>query len=170
MSTPDVLPHGPDEVGGPRVTNRESMGAVPPLPDLQVTARDLATLIDLDVSRLDPKFHYRLVHKSRQKVARRRAMGYKVVDPAEEEVYHNSGERLEPAEDGTYSVADLVLMKIPRREHKQRRLAQKRRTEQRLKGPKRAFKNKARRTKDRGGNTVEVITDKEPGRSGRRGR
>jgi hypothetical protein len=172
----DNIPMGPDEPGGPRVTNLGSLGSPAPLNNLEITARDLANLIEIDVQRLDPAFKYRLVHKSRMKVGRRRAMGYITVDPDMEEIFHVSGERVEPAADNTYTFHDLVLMKVPRPEYRQRRKALQRRTEERLGGPKKAFKRKARSMRDRAGNEVEVITTKEPGgdpgsnKSRRRGR
>lgn len=168
----DNIPRGPDEPGGPRVTNIGSLGSPPPLNNLEITSRDLANLIEIDVERLDQAFKYRLVHKSRMKVGRRRAMGYITVDPDEEEIFHVSGERVEPAADNTYTFHDLVLMKIARPEYRRRRKAQQRRTEERLGGPKKAFKRKAQSMRDRAGNTVEVITTKEPGGSAtpRRGR
>lgn len=158
---------GPQD-DGHRVTNLGALGAAAPLPNLDVSSRDLGNLIELDVTRLDPAFKYRLVLKTRVKVGRRRSAGYVVVNPVEEKIYHVNGDEIEPDADGTYSIADLVLMKIARKEHKLRRLAQRRRTQERLDGPKRSFARKARRTRDRSGNYVEVITDKEPG--GRRDR
>lgn len=158
---------GPQD-DGHRVTNIGAMGATPPLPNLDVSSRDLGNLIELDVTKLDPAFKYRLVLKNRVKVGRRRSAGYVVVDPTQEKIYHVNGDEIQPDADGTYSIADLVLMKIARKDYKLRRLAQRRRTEERMEGPKRSFKRKARRTRDRAGNYVEVITDKEPG--GRRDR
>jgi hypothetical protein len=151
------------------VTNREAAG-FDAEPEFGVTPRDLAELVEIDTEKLDARYKYRFSHKSPLKVARNRARGYRIVDPGVETIYTRLGEEVIPAADGTYTFGDTVLMRIPRKEHQARRIAQRKKTNQRLSGPKKKFKSKARGLRDRAGNRIEVITDKEPGGSGRRGR
>lgn len=131
------------------------------LGEIEVYSRELATLTDLDVDKLDPNYSYRWVHKSGLKIGRQRARGYVVVDPAKEEILNAAGESPESA-DGTYTIGDVILMKIKKIDHRARRHAQKRKTDKRLKGPVRSFKRKAREKVDRAGQRVEVITTKDP--------
>jgi hypothetical protein len=146
----------------PHVTNREALGGFS-ASDIEVNSRDLAALIEIDVSRTDPRFRYRLVHNSRLKAARARAKGYVIVDPDQEEIYTISGDKLEVSADNIYRVGDTFLMKIALREYKARRVAKRKKTEERLSGPKKKFKSLARSKRDRAGQTVEVITSREPG-------
>lgn len=131
------------------------------VPEVEVYNRELATLTDLDQSLLDPNFTYRWVHKSGLKIGRQRARGYVIVKPSEEEILNAAGEAPEAA-DGTYTIGDVVLMKIKKIDHRARRHAQKRKTDKRLKGPVRKFKREARSKTDRAGQRVEVITTKDP--------
>lgn len=133
------------------------------LDGLSVQSRELATLADLDVSTLDRRFQYRFVYKSPLKLARAKARGYVVVDPAEEDGIRNiAGEVMETAADGTYSVGDTVLMKIPKVAYRAREKKKKRRTDARLKGPSKGFKKKAREQASIRGQEIEVITKKDP--------
>lgn len=129
--------------------------------DIEVKSRELGTLLEIDPSLLDPKYTYRWVHKSNLKIARQKARGYIIVNPAEEKILDAAGESPE-AEDGTYTLGDVVLMKILKDEYRARRHAQKRKTDTRLKGPVRKFKRSAASKTDRSGQRVEVITNKEP--------
>lgn len=129
--------------------------------DIEVKDRELGTLLEIDPKLLDPKFTYRWVHKSSLKIARQKARGYVIVNPAEEKILDANGESPE-AEDGTYTLGDVVLMKILKDEYRARRHAQKRKTDVRLKGPTRKFKRTAASKTDRSGQPVEVITNKEP--------
>lgn len=138
-------------------TNRQQQEAL----DIEVQNRELSTLLELDLKSLDPKYIYRWAYKSPLKVARQRARGYVIVNPAEEKILDAVGESPEAA-DGTYTLGDVVLMKILKEEYRARRHAQKRRTDKRLKGPTRKFKRTAQGKTDRSGQPVEVITNKEP--------
>lgn len=130
--------------------------------DLQVEARNLAGLTELDMSTLDSNYTYRWVNSAPLKVARARANGYVMVDSSEEEILNAVGESPE-AEDGTYRVGDCVLMKIKKLPYKARRKAVQRTTKSRLKGPTKKFQNKAESSaRQRGLDNIEVITDKEP--------
>lgn len=141
------------------------MAAIRPQPkedfNIEVQSRELGTLLEIDPKYLDPKYTYRWVHKSNLKIARQRARGYVMVIPAEEKILDANGESPE-AEDGTYTLGDVVLMKILKDEYRARRHAQKRKTDTRLKGPARKFKRTAQSKTDRSGQPVEVITNKEP--------
>lgn len=129
--------------------------------DIEVKDRELGTMLEINPKYLDPKFTYRWVHKSNLKIARQKARGYVIVSPAEEKILDANGESPE-AEDGTYTLGDVVLMKILRDEYRARRHAQKRKTDTRLKGPTRKFKRTAQGKTDRSGQPIEVITNKEP--------
>jgi hypothetical protein len=131
------------------------------VPEIEVYNRELATLTDLDESTLDPNYTYRWVHKSGLKIGRQKARGYVIVKPEDEEIKNAAGEAPEAA-DGTYTIGDVVLMKIKKLDYRQRKHAQKRKTDKRLKGPVRKFKREARTKTDRAGQRVEVITTKDP--------
>lgn len=134
------------------------------VPQVEVQERDLGTLVELDLSTLDPGFTYRWVNKSQLKVARAKAKGFKIVDPAEDEGIHNLfGDDIE-AQDGTYTVGDVVLMKMPKERHKARRHMVRRKTDQRLKGPVKKFRKVARDVSESRGQRIEVITNKDPER------
>jgi len=144
------------------VTNREAAG-FQPVPELQVRDRDLSVIVEIDTERLMKRYKYRLVHKSRLKFSRAKSNGYVIVNPEEEVIYSAvTGEPIEPAEDGTYTLGDTVLMKILLDRYRQRRKAKKVKTDERLRGPKRRFKAKARGLRDRAGNEIEVITNLDP--------
>jgi hypothetical protein len=133
------------------------------VPQVEVHSREISTLLDLDLETLDRAFKYRWVHKSPLKTSRARARGYVTVDPNEEpEIKTVGGESPEIAADGTYTLADVVLMKIDIAEHRARRVVQKRKTDKRLKGPVRKFKREAASKRDRSGDAIEVITTKDP--------
>lgn len=131
------------------------------IPDLEVHSRELGTLTELDPATLDKRFTYRWVHKSAMKVARARARGYVMVDPSTETILNAVGESPESA-DGTYTLGDVVLMKLPKLQHRARRLAQKNRTDKRLKGPTRKFRRTAKEKGLQRGQDIEVITNKDP--------
>lgn len=131
------------------------------VPEVEVKSREYSTLTDLDKSQLDPSFEYRWVNKSPLKVARKKAMGYSIVDPSTEEILNGIGEAPDTA-DGTYTIGDVVLMKIPKVEHRARRVASKRKTDKRLKGPVRKFKRAAVEKGSQRGEEIEVITRKDP--------
>jgi hypothetical protein len=131
------------------------------VPQVEVTSRELGALIELDKSKLDPDYEYRWVHKSPLKVARARARGYRIVEPDSEDVLNAVGES-PAAADNTYTIGDVVLMKIKRIDHRARRQAQKRKTDQRLKGPVRKFRKSAEEKSRLRGQRIEVITDKDP--------
>jgi hypothetical protein len=81
------------------------------VPQIEVEARDLGTLTELDPSTLDPGYVYRWVHKLPLKVARAKAKGYELVKPSEEQILNVVGDSPE-AEDGTYTLGDVVLMRV----------------------------------------------------------
>jgi hypothetical protein len=129
------------------------------VPKVEVQQQDLGTLSQLDPDTLDPKFVYRFVHKSSLKVARARAKGYVIVVPAEEKILNAVGDSPE-AEDGTYTVGDVVLMKCAKDTHRSRRHHVKRKTDARLKGPEKKFRKTVKQAGAQRGLAIEVITDK----------
>lgn len=130
------------------------------VPTVTVTQQDLGTLTELDMSTLDPGYIYRWVYKAPLKAARARARGYEIVDPAEEAIKNAVGDSPE-AEDGTYTIGDVVLMRCKKPIHRERRHANKRKTDQRLKGPERKFRKEVKTVGSQRGLDIEVITDKE---------
>lgn len=131
------------------------------VPEIEVYSRELSTLTDLNPDSLDPNFNYRWVHKSALKISRQRARGYTIVKPSEEDILNAAGEAPEAA-DGTYTIGDVILMKIKKTDFRARKHAQKRKTDKRLKGPVRKFKRDAREKGASRGQIVEVITTKDP--------
>lgn len=130
--------------------------------EVSVTSRDLSTLTELDLASLDPKFEYRWVHKSPFKVARAKARGYVIVRPEEEEgILSVVGDSPE-ASDGTFSIGDVILMKLAKAEHRARRHMVARKTTARLKAPTKKFKKDAAAASEQRGQVIEVITDREP--------
>lgn len=136
------------------------MAANQEVPIVDVQQQDLGTLSQLDLSSLDPKYIYRLVHKSNLKVARAKAKGYVIVRPEEEEIKNAVGDSPE-AEDGTYTVGDTVLMKCPKDTHRARRHHVKRKTDARLGAQKKKFRKTAKQVSRKAGIDIEVITDKD---------
>lgn len=132
------------------------------VPQVEVQSRELGALTELDPESLDKNYSYRWVHKSGLKIARMRARGYRIVDPSVEENIKNAIGESPEAGDGTYTIGDVVLMRIQKKDYQARRHAQKRKTDKRLKGPVRKFKRDASSKSDRSGARVEVITTKEP--------
>lgn len=131
------------------------------VPQVEVTDREISTMLQLDVDKLDHNYEYRWVHKSPLKVARARARGYRTVEPDSEEILNAVGES-PAAADNTYTIGDVVLMKIKKLDHRARRVAQKRKTDARLKGPVRKFRKSAQEKARLRGQNIEVITDKDP--------
>lgn len=131
------------------------------VPDLEVTSRELGTLTELDPTTLDKNFTYRWVYKSPLKIARARARGYVMVDPSTEDVLNAVGESPESA-DGTYTLGDVVLMKLPKLQHRARRIAQKNKTDKRLKVPARKFRKTVQEKSRLRGQEIEVISKKDP--------
>lgn len=131
------------------------------VPVVDVQQQDLGTLSQLDLGTLDPKFIYRWVHKSNLKVARQKAKGYVIVRPEEENILNAVGDSPE-AEDGTFTIGDVVLMKCPKDTHRSRRHHVKRKTDTRLQGQKKKFSKTAKAAARQAGVDIEVITDKEP--------
>lgn len=140
----------------------KSSSPVPAEAEFDVKDRELAQITDIDLSSINPDYVYRWVHKSQRKISRKRAVGWEIVVPADEPDIRNTlGDPLEEDADGTYTLGDVVLMRIRKVQHRARRHAVKRHTDQRLRGPERKFKREAR---DRGaerGLSIEVITDKD---------
>lgn len=128
------------------------------VPEVEVKSRELGSLTELDPACLDKHYTYRWVHKSPLKVARAKARGYRIVDPANEEIRNAVGESPEAA-DGTYTLGDVILMRIKRDEYRARRKTQKRKTDKRLKGPVRKFRRTAQERGALRGQHIEVITD-----------
>src|SRR5690348_16466104 len=96
--------------GGPRLTNRNALE----VPGLSVKNRELGSLTELDPESLDKAFEYRWVLRAPLKVARMKARGYVIVDPAVEPDIKNAVGESPTVADGTYSIADVILMKLPR--------------------------------------------------------
>lgn len=124
-------------------------------------AQELSSMLELDMSTLDAGYVYRWVHKTPLKVARQRARGYSIVDPAESEGIKNAVGDSPEAEDGTYTVGDLVLMRCKKLTHKARRHHVARKAKQRLRGPERKFRRDVKAKGESRGFDIEVITDKE---------
>lgn len=137
------------------------MAANKEVPQVEVIQQDLGSLSQLDSRTLNPKFVYRFVHKSSLKVARAKARGYVIVKPEEETILNAVGDSPE-AEDGTYTIGDVVLMKCPKDVHRARRHHTKRKTDARLGAQKKKFSRTAKQAARRAGVDIEVITDKEP--------
>lgn len=135
----------------------------PPTEAANVTSIDnLSSGLELNPAGLDNNYQYRWVHKSPGKVARAKAKGYRICTPATDpEVQSAIGDPLDTS-DGTYTVGDVVLMRVPKANHQQRRKNIKRHTDERLKGPKRKFRGEARNASHRLSEPVQVITTKEP--------
>lgn len=125
----------------------------------------MRSLLDLDPSTLDRGFKYRWVYKASLKVARKKAKGYTVVNPSTEPGIKNLvGDSPDIAEDGTYTVMDVVLMRCPKSVHKARRKRVKERTDDRIRGPVRKYKATAKKLgrSRRLSAPVKVITNEEP--------
>lgn len=131
------------------------------VPQVEVRSRELGTLTELDPDSLEKGYTYRWVHKSGLKVARARARGYRIVDPTSETILNAVGESPEAA-DGTYTLGDVVLMRIKTLDFRARRKAKKIKTDKRLKGPIRKFRRTAQETGAKRGEQIEVITTKDP--------
>ena len=132
------------------------------VPTVSVESREnLGSMLELDISGLDPKYNYRWVHKSPLKVARAKAKGYRFVDPENTDVKNVFGDSPETAADGTITVGDVVLMFSDKNLYKARKRKQRAKSEARLKGPERKFRKEAEQASQIRGERVEVITDKE---------
>jgi hypothetical protein len=125
------------------------------------STNEFQSMLDLDLSTLDPNFTYRFANVAPLKVARWKARGYTIVDATQESGIRNAVGDAPEAEDGTYRVGDLVLMKVPKTLRKARRRALAKKRDQRLKGPEKQFRHQARKKGRRYSTPVEVITDKE---------
>lgn len=136
------------------------MAANKEVPQVEVQQRDLGTLTELDPESLEAGYVYRWVHKIPLKVARAKYKGYVIVDPAEEKILNVTGDSPE-TEDGTYTIGDVVLMRIKKLDYKARRHALKRKADKRLKGPERKFRKDVDATARQRGIEIEVITDKD---------
>lgn len=133
------------------------------VPEVEVVSRELGTLLELDTATLDQNYVYRWIHKSPLKVSRARARGYTMVDPGTEEVLIVVTGGAPETADGTYTIGDVVLMKLLKSEHRARRIASKRKTDKRLKGPVRKFKRAAQeKVQGRYNQSVEIISKKDP--------
>lgn len=129
-------------------------------PQLKVESlENMGSMLELDLSALDPNFVYRWVHRSNLKIARAKARGYRVVLADDEVVKNVVGDSPETS-DGTFQVGDVILMKTPRDIHKGRRVANRKRADRRLKGPVRKFRENAREASTNYSESIEVITDK----------
>lgn len=128
---------------------------------VEVEQRDLGTQLELDPSTLDPAYVYRWVRKVPLKMARQKVKGYEIVVPADDEGIRNVFGDSPEAEDGTYTMGDVVLMRCKKQSHKARRHAVKRRTDQRLRGPEKKFRRESDEIAQKRGIDIEVITDKE---------
>lgn len=180
MSTEPLEQENPAQPGQSlRVTNREAYDPFAPLTPEQLaklkeepaplregltieSIDNLGSGLDLDLDSLNRDYTYRWVHKSPKKVARARAKGYRLVDPQAEPAIRTVGGESPESTDGTYSVGDVVLMRVPKSTHKARRRALKKRGDQRLKGPERKFRRDAQVAGQARGlsEPIEVITTK----------
>lgn len=134
------------------------------VPKVTVESQEyVPTMIDIDLSRLDRNFKYRLVNVAPLKVARARSRRYVVVDGNEEDVYNLVGERIQPDENGVIRIMDTILMKVPRASYQARRRMLSDKSKSRLGSQRRRFKRKAADLgRQRYNIPVETITDKEP--------
>lgn len=134
----------------------------PPQVELQDRS-NAGDVLDLDRRTLDRNYTYRWVYKSPTKVGRTRARGYEIVNPQKEPgIRTTAGDAPGIAPDGTYTTRDVVLMRVKRVVYGKRRTEIKGRTDERLKGQVKKFKNTARSEsrKARLETPVEVITTK----------
>lgn len=142
-----------------RITNLATEDGPP-----QVLVQDRTNpgdILDLDLKTLDKKYKYRWVFKSPTKVGRARARGYEVVRPdAEPDIRTLAGDAPGTAEDNTYTVRDVVLMRCAKSVYLKRRKVVKVNTDERLKGQVKKFKSTARKLSARLEQPVEVITTK----------
>jgi len=122
--------------------------------------------LDLDPRSLERGYRYRWVYRAPVKVSRAKARGYAVVDPASHQPIMNfAGDILQPVEDGTITVGDVVLMRTPEQHYRGRRKLLRKKTGEKLKGPTKSFKEKAKQEKQRNrrlSENIEVITNKDP--------
>lgn len=125
------------------------------------STNEFKSMLDLDLSTLDPNFTYRFANVAPLKVARWKARGYVVVDAIKEPNIRNAVGDAPEAEDGTYRVGDLVLMKVPKTRRAARRRALAKQRDERLKGPVKQFRSKAKKRGRRYSTGVEVITKKD---------
>lgn len=131
------------------------------------SVENLGSNLDLDPSSLERGYRYRWVYRAPVKVSRAKARGYRIVDPATHKKIRNfASDVLTPSEDGTITVGDVVLMRVPEEHYRGRRKEIRRRTKDRLTGKGREenrFKAKARETARRAklSEQVKVITDED---------
>jgi hypothetical protein len=123
----------------------------------------LGSMLDIDPATYEPGYKYRWVYKTPMKISRAKGKGYRLVDPQTHrpKIANAVGDSPDVAEDGTYTVGDVVLMRTPLGPYRARRKIIKARERDRIKGPKRQFKKKAKSASRRLGKRVRVITDEE---------
>jgi len=130
-------------------------------PHIEIESQDfLGSMLELDLSKLDPNFQYRWVHKSNLKVARAKAKGFVIVNANDEAISNVVGDSPDEV-DGTFTVGDVVLMKCPKSLHRARRQRIKAKVDKRLKGPERKFRKEVQEKSLHFSEQIEVITDKE---------
>jgi hypothetical protein len=124
------------QVGAPHAVRREDLETEVPLDaetralmaelsgdtDIRVSARaGFEDAFQLDKSSLEKGWEYRFCHKNPTQIARRKAQGYRVVDPKKEVIKNFAGDRVHVDADNTYTVGDTILMKCPSNIHTARR-------------------------------------------------
>lgn len=149
-----------EAAAGPTVTNHGNQEV-----ELRIESLDhMGSNLDLDPSALERGYKYRWVYRAPVKVARAKARGYRIVDPKSHKKIKNFvGDVLPIAEDGTVTVGDVILMRIPISVHKARRKELRKTNKARLEGPERQFRKKAREASKQArlSQTVKVITDED---------
>lgn len=97
----------------------------------------------LDQESLDPEMHYRFFNTSQTRIARARALGYRVVKRSDGVLTLWDQED----DDSTDTIVhgDRVLMMIPKEKYDTRRRRKSNIARERLSGPARSFRSKARR-------------------------
>jgi hypothetical protein len=146
-SPPDEAPGSMRNPHHPRVTNflQEEVA-------LNIESYDnMGSNLDLDPKCLESGYKYRWVYRAPVKVSRAKAKGYAVVNPAThpKRLRNFAGEELVPAEDGTLTVGDVVLMRSKKDVYINRRKKLKRQTKEKLDGQVGEFKAKAKRAAKR---------------------
>lgn len=148
-----------DTFQAPVVTNHSNEEA-----ELKIESiENMGSMLELDPACLDRKFKYRWVYKHPLKIGRAKARGYRIVDPVSHTptIVNLVGDAPDRASDGTITVGDVVLMRTLRSQYIGRRKKLRKLNKERLTGPEKTFRTKAKRAQQRLGKNIKVITDEE---------
>lgn len=98
----------------------------------------------LDADSLDPEMHYRFFHTSQTRIARARSLGYRTVDKVRDGV-KTLWDQEDDDSTGTIVHGDRILMMIPKDKYDSSRRRKSNLAKERLSGPARSFRSKAKR-------------------------